>query len=95
MVKNLRRKVCSDCGVIVTRRIKECPKCGGLMVPRKRLVNQPTVDPECDGVRESYRSLSSRLGEGFGMMNDGFEWIDRVFEPQHFSNAYSDEEIPF
>ena len=95
MVKNLRRKVCSDCGVIVTRRIKECPKCGGLMVPRKRLVNQPTVDPECDGVRESYRSLSSRLGEGFGMMNDGFEWIDRVFDDERTPACYdeSDEDL--
>jgi len=79
MTKSIKRIVCSDCGTSVSRKHHECPECGALMPARKRRVSLPSVDPECDGVRETHRSLHSRLGEGFGMMIDGFEWIDQVF----------------
>ncbi|MFM8213085.1 MAG: hypothetical protein ACKN82_00365 [Pirellula sp.] len=79
MAKNLKRRTCSDCGASVSKTQHECPECGGLMPARRRRVSLPSVDPECDGVRETRRSLDSRLGEGFGMMIDGFEWIDQVF----------------
>ncbi len=79
MAKNPKRRICSDCGASVSKTQHECPECGGLMPARRRRVSLPSVDPECDGVRETRRSLDSRLGEGFGMMIDGFEWIDQVF----------------
>ncbi|MFN5274462.1 MAG: hypothetical protein ACK42H_11620 [Planctomycetota bacterium] len=90
MARSIERRICGDCGATVNKKFHDCPKCGALIPTRRRHINTPTVDPECDGVRETYRSLSSRLGEGFGMMNDGFEWIDRVFDDERTPACYDE-----
>jgi hypothetical protein len=80
MAESLEKEVCSQCNALVHKRSQECSECGSLVRRSRRRRSEPLgIDPDCDGIRETKRSLESRLGDGFLMMNDGFEWLDQVF----------------